>query len=39
VRNDKDQMPLDMQILQLCHQKKWAYRQLINGKTLENQLF
>lgn len=30
---------LDIQILQLCHQNGWLYRQLINGKTLENQLF
>ncbi|NQY66059.1 MAG: ABC transporter ATP-binding protein [Alteromonadaceae bacterium] len=39
VRHEQDEIPLDIQILQLCHQKKWAYRQLINGKTLENQLF
>ncbi|NQY35500.1 MAG: ABC transporter ATP-binding protein [Alteromonadaceae bacterium] len=39
VRHKQDEIPLDIQILQLCHQKKWAYRQLINGKTLENQLF
>jgi ABC-2 type transport system ATP-binding protein len=30
---------LDIEILQLCHQNNWRYRQLINGKTLENQLF
>ncbi len=32
-------LPIDMQILKLCHDNKWVYRQLINGKTLENQLF
>jgi ABC-type multidrug transport system ATPase subunit len=31
--------PLDLQILQLCHQQQWQYSQLTNGKTLENQLF
>jgi len=31
--------PLDLQILQLCHQQKWQYSQLTNGKTLENRLF
>ncbi len=34
-----DDAPLDLQILQLCHQQKWQYTQLTNGKTLENQLF
>jgi len=33
-----DQLP-DIDILTLCHQKNWRYRQLVNGKTLENQLF
>jgi len=32
-------LPLDIQILQLCHDKQWVYRQIVNGKTLENQLF
>jgi len=32
-------LPVDIQILKLCHDNKWIYRQLINGKTLENQLF
>jgi ABC-2 type transport system ATP-binding protein len=31
--------PLDLQILQLCHQQQWQYSQLTNGKTLENRLF
>lgn len=30
---------VDIEILTLCHQKKWQYTQLFNGKTLENQLF
>lgn len=30
---------IDIEILQLCHQQKWNYKQLINGETLENQLF
>jgi ABC-2 type transport system ATP-binding protein len=32
-------LPIDIQILKLCHDNKWVYRQLINGKTLENKLF
>lgn len=31
--------PIDVDVLTLCHQNKWQYKQLINGKTLENQLF
>ncbi len=31
--------PIDIQLLTLCHKNQWLYRQLINGKTLENQLF
>jgi len=34
-----EEAPVDLQILQLCHQQKWQYSQLTNGKTLENQLF
>jgi len=34
-----EELPVDVQILQLCHTNNWRYRQLINGKTLENQLF
>ncbi|MFY8272541.1 ABC transporter ATP-binding protein [Pseudoalteromonas sp. SSDWG2] len=30
---------MDIQILQLCHQHNWQYRALVNGHTLENQLF
>ena len=29
----------DIKILQVCHQNQWRYRSLVNGKTLENQLF
>ncbi|WNC70151.1 ABC transporter ATP-binding protein [Thalassotalea nanhaiensis] len=36
---NESEVALDVQILQLCHQNAWLYRQLINGKTLENQLF
>ncbi len=39
VQKNGGKTPLDIQILQMCHQQKWSYRQLINGKTLENQLF
>jgi ABC-type multidrug transport system ATPase subunit len=34
-----EEAPVDLQILQLCHQQNWQYSQLTNGKTLENQLF
>lgn len=37
--DDAKNEPLDLQILQLCHQQQWQYSQLTNGKTLENQLF
>ena len=29
----------DIALLQCCHQQGWQYRQLINGNTLENQIF
>ncbi|TMP13739.1 ABC transporter ATP-binding protein [Pseudoalteromonas sp. S2893] len=31
--------PLDIALLNFCHQKNWQYRQLVNGHTLENQIF
>lgn len=31
--------PIDIAVLALCHQNQWHYKQLINGRTLENQLF
>lgn len=37
--NQGQNLPIDIEILQLCHDNKWVYRQLVNGKTLENQLF
>jgi len=39
VQQSSEQTSIDIQILKMCHQQKWSYRQLINGKTLENQLF
>jgi len=38
-RYQEGQEPLDIKILRMCHEKQWPYRQLIKGKTLENQLF
>lgn len=29
----------DISLLQHCHQEGWRYRQLVNGHTLENQIF
>jgi ABC-type multidrug transport system ATPase subunit len=34
-----DKQLLDVELLTICHQNNWAYTQLFNGKTLENQLF
>jgi len=31
--------PFDVTFLKLCHDNQWLYSQLVNGKTLENQLF
>jgi len=39
VQQSVEKTPIDIQILQMCHQQQWSYRELINGKTLENQLF
>jgi len=39
IKPDENALPIDIQILQLCHEKNWQYKQMINGKTLENQLF
>jgi ABC-type multidrug transport system ATPase subunit len=30
---------LDIALLQFCRQQNWQYRQLVNGHTLENQIF
>lgn len=37
--DDVNEQLIDIEVLKLCHQKKWRFRQLINGKTLENTLF
>ncbi len=29
----------DIELLKCCHQQGWQYRQLVNGHTLENQIF
>ncbi|KPH94056.1 ABC transporter [Pseudoalteromonas porphyrae] len=29
----------DIELLKYCHQQGWRYRQLVNGHTLENQIF
>ena len=34
-----DSEAMDIQVLRLCHQQGWQYRALVNGHTLENQLF
>jgi ABC-type multidrug transport system ATPase subunit len=31
--------PLDIALLNFCHQQNWQYRQLVNGHTLENKIF
>lgn len=31
--------PFDITFLKYCHKQNWIYSQLVNGKTLENQLF
>jgi len=31
--------PFDINLLQFCYQQGWQYRQLVNGHTLENQIF
>jgi len=39
IEPQENNLPIDIQILQLCHDNNWQYKQMINGKTLENQLF
>lgn len=34
-----DNKQFDIQLLKYCHKLKWQYRQIINGNTLENELF
>lgn len=35
----KSVQAFDIALLQCCHEQGWHYRQLINGHTLENQIF
>ena len=35
----QSEQALDIALLQFCHQHNWQYRQLVNGHTLENQIF
>ncbi|TMP27854.1 ABC transporter ATP-binding protein [Pseudoalteromonas rubra] len=39
IEYDTHQVALDIALLKLCHHHGWVYKQLINGNTLENQLF
>lgn len=39
VEFNKSAEAFDVLLLQCCHQQGWEYRQLVNGHTLENQIF
>ncbi|MBB1422827.1 ABC transporter ATP-binding protein [Pseudoalteromonas sp. SG43-7] len=39
IEYQKTATPFDITILQHCYQQGWRYRQLVNGHTLENQIF
>jgi len=39
INNEQGNTNLEMDLLTLLHKNNWSYAQLINGKTLENQLF
>ncbi|NMM42448.1 ABC transporter ATP-binding protein [Pseudoalteromonas arctica] len=39
IEYQKTATPFDIVILQHCYQQGWRYRQLVNGHTLENQIF
>ena len=39
VEYQKTATPFDITLLQYCYQQGWRYRQLVNGHTLENQIF
>ena len=39
VMNGQDNASIEMDLLLLLQKNNWLYAQLINGKTLENQLF
>ncbi|MDX1353545.1 MAG: hypothetical protein R3254_11085, partial [Thiomicrorhabdus sp.] len=36
---EKGADPFDINLLHFCYQQGWHYRQLVNGHTLENQIF
>ena len=36
---EKTAEPFDISLLHFCYQQGWQYRQLVNGHTLENQIF
>ena len=39
IEYEKSVEAFDIQLLQYCHQQGWQYQQLVNGNTLENQIF
>jgi ABC-2 type transport system ATP-binding protein len=39
IEYNQSEQALDIALLQFCHQHNWQYRQLVNGHTLENQIF
>lgn len=39
IEYQKTATPFDITLLQFCYQQGWRYRQLVNGHTLENQIF
>ncbi|MEW6996182.1 ABC transporter ATP-binding protein [Colwelliaceae bacterium BS250] len=39
IESNGEDNPVEIDILTLCYQQGWRYRQLVNGKTLEEQLF
>ncbi|ALU41625.1 ABC transporter ATP-binding protein [Pseudoalteromonas rubra] len=39
IEYDTSHTALDIALLELCHNQGWTYKQLINGNTLENELF
>lgn len=39
VEYQKSDIAVDIALLECCHQQGWKYRKLINGHTLENQIF
>ncbi|KID58833.1 ABC transporter [Pseudoalteromonas luteoviolacea] len=39
IEYDKQDEPFDLSLLTLIHENSWTYKQLVNGRTLENQLF